>query len=120
MLPLNSNERTQKMKDRAQAVKERRSSVLPATAFKKTTDITKVDEINSEEQLEAFVKEHCSLVLQMLQSLRTERDEGIQCAKDVSFLMKKSEEQKKQNAELTQELGGTTSSPRSHGGYYEW
>ena len=97
-------ERTQKMKERAQIAKERRSSVLPATAPKETTDTTKVDDINSEEQLEAFVKERCSLVLQMIQALRVERDEGIQCAKDVSFLIKKSEEQQKHNAEMTQEL----------------
>ena len=63
-----------------------------------------MNDINSEEQLEAFVKERCSLVLQMIQSLRAERDEGIQCAKDVSFLIKISENQQKQNAEMTQEL----------------
>lgn len=107
------SERTQKMKERAQIAKERRSSVLPTMNSGRTTNIIKIDEINSEGNLEAFVKERCHLVLQMIQSLRTKRDEGIQCAKDVSFLLKTSENQQKQIANLSQELNELQSSRRT-------
>ena len=86
-------ERTQKMKNRAQIAKKRRSSVLSTTTSKKITDITKMNDINNKEQLKTFVKERCSLVLQMIQSLRAKRDKEIQCVKNVSFLIKISENQ---------------------------
>lgn len=92
------------MKKQAEIIQRRRESVLPTDAPTSVTDITKVDEINSEEQLVAFVKDHPTMVLQMIQDLRKQSDEALELGKNIAFLTQHLEKQNEKIAAL-EELG---------------
>lgn len=70
----------------AKETKGRRPSVLPGDAPIAAADITKVDDINSIEQLEIFVEQHPEIVLQMIQHLRVQSDQNIQLGTELDFL----------------------------------
>ena len=70
-----NKDRVQNIQQSAEKAKGRRTSNLPQDAPTGVSDITEVDDINSVEQLQAFVKYHASLVLQMIQSLRQDADQ---------------------------------------------
>lgn len=70
----------------AKETKGRRPSVLPGDAPTAAADITKVDDINSIEQLEIFVEQHPEIVLQMIQHLRVQSDQNIQLGTELDFL----------------------------------
>ena len=60
---------------------------MPQDAPTGVSDITEVDDINSVEQLQAFVKYHASLVLQMIQSLRQDADQIPRLGTDLEYLL---------------------------------
>ena len=55
---------------------DRRTSVLPASA-KDKVDITEVDDIATVEHLQKFVQQQPLIVLQIIESLRSDRDTFI-------------------------------------------
>ena len=65
------------MKIRTQIIKKRRSLILSITTSKKIINIIKMNDINNEEQLKAFVKKRYSFVFQMIQLLRAKRNKEI-------------------------------------------
>lgn len=85
----------------AAEAKGRRLSVLPGDAPTSATDITKVDDVNSVDQLEAFVEQHPDLVLQMIQHLRQQGDEVIKLGTE---LESSSNVQDRQAATLEKQL----------------
>ena len=82
-----NKDRVQNIQQSAEKAKGRRTSNLPQDAPTGVSDITEVDDINSVEQLQAFVKYHASLVLQMIQSLRQDADQIPRLGTDLEYLL---------------------------------